>query len=274
MSENELWTKLERALHTRITAAERQDLREAEMLSMYAAGSYVSWDDFKDDVAHTLRRLRRFLVNSERERVGDLLLVTETDEEEPEIPSVTGIFAPLSERTAARAQALIALDNYELGPTNPDRVRSRTITSKVRPQGGFDETLPQWVIELQIEAWVPADDVRNIYQYVQRDLLAEKAGPKTQPRTYNVAQFVWEQKLRHGERLTWPALFERWKERYPDDEGFKDWRAFYKCFERGEEATPPRYVDSSDYIASEARRLRRAREQWEEGGPWFGLRPS
>jgi hypothetical protein len=111
------------------------------------------------------------------------------------------------------------------------------------------------VIELEIEAWVPADDVRSIYQHVQRGLLAEKARPKTQPRTYNVARFVWEQKLRHGERLTWPTLLERWKERNPDDEGFEDWRAFHTCFKRGEAATPPRYVHSNDHIAGEARRL-------------------
>jgi hypothetical protein len=30
---------------------------------------------------------------------------------------------------------------------------------------------------------------------------------------------------------------------------------------------------SNDHIASEPRRLKRLKEQWEEGVPWFGLGP-
>ena len=86
----------------------------------------------------------------------------------------------------------------------------------MRPHGGFDGTLPQWVIELEIEAWVPADDVRSIYQHAQRvyaqsGLLVEQGPPKTQPRTYNVARFVWEEELRCGKRASWPVLLERWE---------------------------------------------------------------
>jgi hypothetical protein len=273
MSEQELRGRLERTLG-RISESEWRRLKRIDLVGEYQRNVWT-WEDFRDFVKRDLNQIRDFAEDFRREQAGELLPETEIAERTPEPVGVTEIPAPpLSERTAARAQALIALDNYELGPTNPDRVRSRTITSKVRPQGGFDETLPQWVIELKIEAWVPADDVRSIYQHVQRDLLAEKGCPKTQPRTYKVAQFVWEQRLRHGKRLTFPTLLERWRERYPDDEGFEDSRAFRRCFIRGAEATPPRYVHSNDYIANEARQLKRAKERWEAGEPWFGLRPS
>jgi hypothetical protein len=127
---------------------------------------------------------------------------------------------------------------------------------------GFDKTLPQWVIELKIEAWAPAEDVRNIYQHVQLGLLAEATPPKTQAHTFMVAQFVWEEELRYGKQPSWPILFNRWKEQNPDDNSFK----------RGEKATPPRYKDPDELIASESRRLERLKEAWDEG-PQFGLRP-
>jgi hypothetical protein len=122
------------------------------------------------------------------------------------------------------------------------------------------EALPQWVIELEIEAWVPAEEVRNIYQYVQRDLLAETAPPKTTACTFRVAQFVWEEELRNphefrklrSDKQLWPALLERWNERNPH-ERFKSWRAFRTCCERGKAATPPRYRQNNAHIASEAR---------------------
>ena len=240
---------------------------------MYAEGSYVSWNEFKDEVARTLVWLRRFLQNTEREQAGEPPLETEIIERAPEPADVTDdIPAPLNDRTAARAGALSALDRLRSGPPW-DRV-SREISSRVRPRGGFDNRLPRWVIELEVEAWVPADDVRNIYQHVQRDVLTEEACPKTQPRTFRVAQFVWEEKLRSGTSLRWPDLLERWNELNPDDQGFADWRAFRTCFKRGEKATRPQYKDSYDDIASAARRLQRRKERWEEGDPWFGLGPS
>jgi hypothetical protein len=105
---------------------------------------------------------------------------------------------------------------------------------------------------------------RTIYQHVQRDLLAKEASSKTQPRTYNVARFVWKEGLRCDKRPSWPVLLERWIERNPHEQ-FKSRHAFRTCFTRGEVATPPQYKQSNDYtankarehIASEARRLRR-----------------
>ncbi len=126
--------------------------------------------------------------------------------------------------------------------------------------------------ELEIEAWVPAEDVRGIYEHVQSDLLAEKAGAKTQPHTFRVAQFVWEEELRCGVRPSWESLFNRWREQNPDDNRIKSWEAFCNCFARGDKATRPRYKGGDERIIGEVRRLQRAKEQWNEG-PRFGLSP-
>jgi hypothetical protein len=270
MSEQELRERLQRALHKQISAAEWLDIKDRDYVREYDDGD-LSWQDLCELVDEALVRLRRHVENTLREQRGELLPETKVPERLPESASVVDISAPLTDRTAARAGALSALDQLRLGPTAWGKV-AREISARFRPQGGFDEALPQWVIELKIEAWVPAEDVRSIYQHVQRDLLAEDSYPKTHPRTFNVARFVWEEELRHGKRQSWPVLFERWKEQNPDDKSFKHWRAFHTCFKRGKKATPPRYKDSNDYIASEARRLRQLKERWEEG-PRFGLRP-
>jgi hypothetical protein len=177
--------------------------------------------------------------------------VPESDPEQ-EQANDTEISPPLSERTAARAAALNTLDQLRLGPNTWGQV-VREISSRVRPHVD-SEALPQWVVELEIEAWVPAEDVRNIYQHVQRRLLREDDHTKTRQRTFKVAQFVWEEELRSGDnRPSWRILWERWRKRNPEAEVFKDWRAFRACCEKGKEATPPRYEESNDYIANEAR---------------------
>jgi hypothetical protein len=267
--------ELERALQTQITDVEWEALEGSGKISEYTSNqhAYDSRDQFIKEIKATLDWIRSIIENTRREQSGEPLLKARIRDKVPEPADVTDVpMSLLSERTAARAQALIALDNYELGPTNPDRVRSRRISSRVRPQWGFDKTLPQWVIELEIEAWVPAEDVRSIYEHVQRDLLAEQASPKTQPHTFRVAQFVWEEELRCGARPSWRDLLERWKDRNPDDKGFSNRRAFRMCFKRGAEATRLRYKDSDEHIASEARRLKRLKEQWDDG-PRFGLSP-
>lgn len=271
MSEQELWARLERALHTRISVPEWRRLKKTGLVGEYQRDAWT-WEEFREFVGRDLTDIRDFAEDLRLDQAGELPLETDIPERTPEPIDGADISAPLSDRTAARAGALSALDRLRSGPPW-DRV-SREISSRVRPRGGFDNRLPQWVIELEVEAWVPADDVRNIYQHVQRDVLAEEACPKTQPRTFRVAQFVWEEKLRSGTSLSWPDLLERWNERNPDDGGFEDWRAFRTCFKRGEEATRPKYKDSDDDIARAARRLQQAQERWKEEGPWFGLGPS
>jgi hypothetical protein len=110
-----------------------------------------------------------------------------------------------------------------------------------------DGTLPQWVIVMGVEAWVPADDVKETYEKLRQTFLAEQSQPKTQARTFQVAAFVWDQKQAHGTRPPWPVLCERWNN-WPLTEPFEDWRAFRMCFLRGKKATRPRYVASEEQL--------------------------
>jgi hypothetical protein len=267
----ELKEKLEKTLHTRISGAEWLALREGDAFSEHQRGD-LAWPDLRDIAEEELRRLRRFLQNVGREGAGELRAdeaesspVGDQEGEEISSPFDEGI---LSKRTVAHARALNALDQLRRGPKAWDSV-TRYITSRVEPIGRGDGTLPQWVIQLEIEAWVPEEDVLRIYQDVRRKLLADHAPPKVQPRTYEVARFVWQQELVYGKRPSWPELCDRWNQRNPEQEHFKDWRAFHTCFQRGEKATPPRYVNGDDHIIGEARRLKESRDN----PPSIGLQP-
>jgi hypothetical protein len=98
-----------------------------------------------------------------------------------------------------------------------------------------------------VEVWVPAEEVKESYRSMQRNLLAEQTPPKTQPRTFEVAAFVWHQDRVHGRRLPWPQLWERWNN-WPLTKPFDSWRDFQKTFTRGEKATPPRYHASYEQM--------------------------
>jgi hypothetical protein len=268
MDESELRAKLERALHTKINEAEWCEFMVANVLLEF---DEQSWPDFRGWAEEKLHGLRRFLQNVRQEEVGEVpsgivAAGTKGETEESLGDHVEG--GILSERTAARARALNALDHLHRGPKAWGRL-TRHITSRVEPIGRGDRTLPQWVIQLEIEAWVPEKDVMRIYQDERRKLLADQAPTKIQPRTYEVARFVWEQELLYSKRPSWPKLCDRWNRRNPEQEHFKDWRAFRTCFVRGEEATPPRYANGNDHIIGEARRLKESRGN----PPSFGLQP-
>jgi hypothetical protein len=180
--------------------------------------------------------------------------------------------AAVSERTAARAGAMRALDGFRSG-FHPDGTVPKEIHWRLIPQEGIGRGLPRLIIELRVEAWVPAEDVHGLYELVQREVLAEMSAPKTAPRTFKVAQFVWSQEAFEGTKSRWAILLQQWRERYPDEDNFSDWRAFRLCFKRGEAATPPRYKQRFEDIAMEAKRRKRARELYESGVTWFGRVP-
>lgn len=115
----------------------------------------------------------------------------------------------------------------------------------------MDGTLPQWVIFMGVEAWVPADDVRDSYRAHQQALLNERP-PKTSARAFEVAQFVWEQERFYGKRPSWPELCQRWNE-CPLTEPFENWRHFRMTFLRGAKATPPRYYATREQLAEQVR---------------------
>ncbi len=254
-------------MHHKISEAEWRQIRRLGLVDDPA----MSWQEFRDIASEHLKGLRNFFEEENRERAGEMLskvVVNEVREQPDDSPHVHVNHGVLSPRTAARARALNALDQLHLGPKAWGRA-SRTITSRVEPTGGEDKTQPRWVIRLQIEAWVPAEEVKQIYQDRQRELVADQVSPKVQPQTYEVVRFVWGQMLVHGKRPSWPKLCDWWNQRNPKEVHFKNWRALRTCFLRGEKATTPRYVDSADDIIRRARQLK----EWRENPPSIGLQP-
>ena len=70
MTESEIRTRLEKALHGRITWAEWRHLKDIELVSMYSRGS-LDWQDFRESAADTVGQLRRFYANKQRELSND-----------------------------------------------------------------------------------------------------------------------------------------------------------------------------------------------------------
>jgi hypothetical protein len=66
-----------------------------------------------------------------------------------------------------------------------------------------DGTLPQWVIFLGVEAWIPAEEVKDAYRIHQEALVAEQSSPKTKERAFDVATFCVERREGAGQA---PAL--------------------------------------------------------------------
>jgi hypothetical protein len=248
MNDQELKTKLERALHFPITVAEwryvkRAWLEEEDLLSTdrleYKA--MEDWDGFVTLAKDDLDRLRCHEEEKVREQSGELAY-----ELEPGTMANIGLgqsdngSVGLSDRTSARSRALSALDRLRAGDIKTQRSR---IASARFPRGGTDDTVPQWVIMIGVEAWVPPEDVKDAYHRLQRAVLAQHRPPKTAARTFQVAQFVWEEERAYGKRPSWPVLYKRWNE-WPLTEPFSNSESFRRSFERGAAATPPAYVTS------------------------------
>jgi hypothetical protein len=273
MDEQELREKLEKSLRTAITESEWLHLVEGGVRSDHAN---MKWSEFLDFVRDQLKRLRHFLENARRESAGEMSSSNGKSVRRPvESPKAMISEGTVSNRTKARAAALAALDRSRRGarawsgpsPWKEPHMTRRTIEPHIEPVARGDGGLPGWVIRLQIESWVPAEDVKRVYEEQQRKLLADLAPPKTQALTYDVARFVWGQVLAHGgRRPRWEKLREWWNERHPDQQ-IKDYRMFRTYCERGMEATPPKYVHTDAEIDSMARELR----EWRANPPSFGL---
>jgi len=91
---------------------------------------------------------------------------------------------------------------------------------------------PPPTVTLTITPWVSAETVKRVYRSAQ-SWYRIPGRRKKKPRTLEVAQFYWEQNRLEGNKLPWPVLFERWQQRYPEREGFTDWRSFQVCAKRG-----------------------------------------
>jgi|SRR5215208_3356320 hypothetical protein len=254
MNELDLKTKLERALHFSITVAEwryvkRAWLEEEDLLSTNRLEYKVmeDWDDFVDLAKDDLNRLRCHEEEKVLEQAGELDYELESERiADIALDQVDFGSVGLSDRTSARSGALSALDRLQAGDIKTRRSR---IQSSRFLRGGTDLTVPQWVIIMGVEAWIPPEDVKDAYQHLQRSVLAEHRPPKTAARTFQVAQFVWEQERAYGKRPSWPVLYKRWNE-WPLTEPFNDSESFRRSFERGEAATRPAYLMSEPQMTN------------------------
>ena len=253
MSEVGLRVKLEKASHRKITFAEWEYLKRSGWIREFLDGQ-IGWGDFRDIALELLDSARRFHQDTLREQSGTFEMQTESEADLEPTAGQPDATSGLSKRTFARVSALSALNQLRAGELLAPRP---FIRSTHKPRGGVDGTVPQWVIFLAVEAWVPAEEVKDLYRAIQQNLLAEKSPPKTQERAFDVARFVWEQVRLHGKRLSWPELWKHWNSMCsiigcPDDR-FANWRAFRTSFSRGEKATRPRYFASEEQLTKHVR---------------------
>jgi hypothetical protein len=90
-------------------------------------------------------------------------------------------------------------------------------------------------VELSISQWVPAEEVTRAYKRMQKQVL-EGRNRQRNPKTLEVACFVWEEERRHEYNTpSWRVLCKRWNKEHPNDQ-FKDYRHFRTYFTRGAEA--------------------------------------
>jgi hypothetical protein len=255
MSKAEIRARLQKATHRPISWAEWESLKRSEWFAEYLRGD-LGWQDFRGLAEERLNVLRSFYEDTLRGEADTYETETELEAGLLSDPA-TGqpdAVSSLSKRTFARASALSALNLLRA----KERLTPRAlISSTIKPRGGVDGTLPQWVIFLAVEAWVPADEVKDAYRAIQQNLLAEKSPPKTRERAFDVARFVWEQDRLNGKRLPWPELWEHWNSMRSvigrPAERFPSWRTFHTYFSRGEKATRPRYFASEEQLTKQVR---------------------
>jgi hypothetical protein len=139
-------------------------------------------------------------------------------------PAPRGLLAPI----AVVYKEYAAL---QAGPESAEAVSP--FRTKVRPAGGWDGTPPRWVLDLEVELWVPAPEIEKLYRHYQDEFLAENT--KTKERAFEAAAFAW----RHEDRQ-WPVRWDMWNTEHPDKR-FESWRAFREYALRGQRAALPRY---------------------------------
>lgn len=252
--ELEIKTKLEKALKGRLTPTQWDFLKDQGMLEVYVTSplseEQEQWEEFKRGAKAALEQLQTWYEGLRKEedeaysRPDSSLL---QDQEQP-----LGLIRETrgSERTAARTEALGAYNR--LHAQNGAKPNRPAMYAALFPRGGTDGTIAQWVYVLLVELWVPAEEVKADYLDLQQTLTEERAR-KADPRTLEVARFVWEeQKRAGGKNLSYPDLMNRWNKSRPDSK-FNSWRSFRTAFIRGKEATLPRYEGSADLLHKEAK---------------------
>jgi hypothetical protein len=102
-------------------------------------------------------------------------------------------------------------------------------------KGGSEYLNPQWRIQLTIPPWLPEKEVSRAYRLMQQQILTGR-NRLPDPKTLEVARFVWEQWRRNGyQRPPWTKLFKRWRKQHPWPP-FKSYNNFRTICMRGVEA--------------------------------------
>src|SRR5918997_1403261 len=175
MTEAELKAKLEKSVGP-VSVAEWLDLRDADVQLEYEVNP---WAEF---VGWVKERLDASRLHDERVRLE------QRGELEIDIDARGEVAAPapndpltLSDRTSARSSALSALDRLQAGDIRTRRAR---IHLSSFPRGGIDidGTIPQWVIVMAVEAWIPAEEVTEGDPRLHHAFLPQQRPPKTTAR--------------------------------------------------------------------------------------------
>jgi hypothetical protein len=105
----------------------------------------------------------------------------------------------------------------EFVPQDPVRIH---YTRSRRPE------LCRTTITLEVEAWLPPEEVLEQYRHVQDEILGKR--PRSLKRdTLAVFEFVNQRKGR-----SWRELFEDWNEEHPPHQRFKDRSHLYTTYDR------------------------------------------
>jgi hypothetical protein len=262
MKTEDMRQKLEREWHREVTWTEWRSIERRGLISDYKASPLETddekWWEFREGAKLACEETQRILADNISEQAGEIPIEAEPGPKEASPRDIPAPPAPLSSRTTARARALSAYNRLHAGEEAWQQgiASGRAqIHSTHKPRGGVDGTLPQWVIFMGIEAWVPAEEVKEAYRAHQQVLLAERKPPRTKERAFEVAAFVWDQERLHDKRPSWAELCKRWNN-LPLSESFTSSAAaaeFQANFRRGSKATPPRYTMSNRQLTEEVR---------------------
>jgi hypothetical protein len=109
----------------------------------------------------------------------------------------------------------------EFVPEDPVRIRYMTIREP--------ELISRTTITLEVESWLPPEEVLKQYRHAQREILGKT--PRSLKRdTLAMFEFVDQNKGR-----SWSELFEAWNEGHPPPQHFKDRSHLYTAYTRAVE---------------------------------------
>ena len=92
----------------------------------------------------------------------------------------------------------------------------RPIAARWEQVHGSTHLNPQWRIQVTVPAWLPEEEVLQVFRTLRRQRPEGRYLPKT-AKPLDVARFVWERERLDGyrERAPWTAWLKRWNAEHP-----------------------------------------------------------